>query len=356
MYKKASLLFLICESPLHAGSGSDLGVIDLPIQRERHTSFPKIESSSLKGSIREAFEGKLSNEEDRKKIHLAFGYDDKTPEGNGVKKHFGDDKQFQGALGFTDARLLLFPVKSMKGVFAWITCKKVLEQFKRDFELTKTKLLDDVLREIPKENTDHNSCVLQGIPEENTVSRECGLIVSGSSIVLEEYTFRVTEDEKTFQLADWLAKELFEENSYWQNHLKKNLVVLSNDDFTDFVNLSTEVVTRTKIDNETGTVQDGALFTEEYLPAESILYSLALFSPLFHNVKTIEPFMKYIEDIKKQNPDCNDSDIDERVSRDEDKEVKAIWEFFKNIPSVLQIGGNATIGKGLVRTKVLGGK
>ena len=56
MYKKAIPFFLICETPLHAGSGSDLGVIDLPIQRERHTTFPKIESSSLKGSLREAFE------------------------------------------------------------------------------------------------------------------------------------------------------------------------------------------------------------------------------------------------------------------------------------------------------------
>ncbi|MBK9462153.1 MAG: hypothetical protein IPN94_22720 [Sphingobacteriales bacterium] len=32
--------------------------------------------------------------------------------------------------------------------------------------------------------------------------------------------------------------------------------------------MSTEVITRTKIDNETGTVEDGALFTEEYLPTE----------------------------------------------------------------------------------------
>ena len=61
MYKSTNPLFLICETPLHAGSGDDLGIVDLPIQRERHTSFPKIEASSLKGALREAFEGKFDS-------------------------------------------------------------------------------------------------------------------------------------------------------------------------------------------------------------------------------------------------------------------------------------------------------
>ncbi len=56
MFKKAKIMSLICETPLHAGSGSDLGFVDLPIQRERHTEFPKIEASSLKGAIREVFD------------------------------------------------------------------------------------------------------------------------------------------------------------------------------------------------------------------------------------------------------------------------------------------------------------
>ena len=55
MFKQAKPLFLIVETPLHAGSGSDLGIVDLPIQREKHTDYPKIEASGLKGSIREIF-------------------------------------------------------------------------------------------------------------------------------------------------------------------------------------------------------------------------------------------------------------------------------------------------------------
>jgi CRISPR-associated protein Cmr4 len=324
MFREAIPLFLICETPLHAGSGDDLGVIDLPIQRERHTSFPKIECSSLKGSLREAFENKLTKVDDRKKIHLAFGFDDKTPEEQAVKDHFGEDKQFQGALGFTDARLLLFPVKSMKGVFAWITCKRVLEQLKKDLELSDCK--DQI-----------------EVPSDNTVPMDCELFFEKNGtkhVVLEEYTFKVTKDEKpegiTTQWASCLATWLFDSGTYWYNHLSRNLVLLSDDDFTDFVNLSTEVITRTKINNETGTVQDGALFTEEYLPSESVLYSLALFSPLFNSDKIIEPFIK-VKDGK-------------RCSNDE---VAAVRKFFDKVPPVVQIGGNATLGKGLVRTRFM---
>ncbi len=329
MFRKATPLFLICETPLHAGSGSDLGVIDLPIQRERHTSFPKIEGSSLKGSLREAFENKLTKPNDRKKIHLAFGFDEKTPENDeSIKKHFGDDKQFQGALGFTDARLLLFPVKSMKGVFAWITCPKVLEQFQRDLALTACSYIDE-------------------LPTDNMVPNNSKLIVNGNNIVLEEYTFIVTKDSdkngNTTKLAKWLADCLCDDGSYWHNHLINNLVVLPNEDFTDFVNLSTEVITRTKINNETGTVKDGALFTEEYLPAESVLYSLTLFSPLFHN-----------ETVKKVFIDENAKLDNESQS---DFETKIVSEFFNatinNKLQIVQIGGNATLGKGLVRTKLL---
>jgi len=122
MFKLAKPLFLICETPLHAGSGDSLGVVDLPIQRERHTGFPKIEASSLKGALRESFEVKI---EDRKNknlfsdVYSLFGPED-------------DDAKLNprsGSLAFTDARLLFFPVKSVKGVYAYVTCPLILEKF-----------------------------------------------------------------------------------------------------------------------------------------------------------------------------------------------------------------------------------
>ena len=47
MFQKANLLFLYTETPLHVGSGSSLGTVDLPIQREHHTNLPMVQLSLI---------------------------------------------------------------------------------------------------------------------------------------------------------------------------------------------------------------------------------------------------------------------------------------------------------------------
>lgn len=316
MFQLAKPLFLITETPLHAGSGDSLGVVDMPIQRERHTSFPKIEASSLKGAIREVFEEKqgITNPD----LLILFGKED------------GDVTA--GSIAFTDSRLLLFPIKSMKGVFAWITCERVLKQFANDMNLA-------MQTESPKKTFSISN--VSNISGENKcyiLGNDSQLKISGENIVLEEYAFTnqveantpkvevtITDESgnKTNQtpveLQTWVADKLFTAESYWYKKAQSSIVVLSNDDFKDFVNLSTEVITRTKINNDTGTVQPGALFTEEYLPTESVLYSLVMTSPEFSKNTT-------------------------------KKDAKQNMQFFDNIPNVFQLGGNATLGKGIIRT------
>ena len=46
------LLFLHAQTGLHPGSGTALGAVDLPIQRERYTQWPVIPGSTLKGILR----------------------------------------------------------------------------------------------------------------------------------------------------------------------------------------------------------------------------------------------------------------------------------------------------------------
>lgn len=301
MYRHTKTLFLLCETPLHAGSGDSLGVVDLPIQRERHTQFPKIEASSLKGALREAFEHKQQKRKDPDDVIRTFGPED------------GDEHA--GSMAFSDARLLLFPVKSMKGVFAWVTCPKVLLQLQRDLKIADALSSDFDLLKI----------------DANTCCKDINLTYSvggKDKIVLEEYTFDVTKNDETTKLAAWLAKILFTHDGvtpFWKDHLSKNLVVLKDDDFTDFVTLSTEVITRIKIDNETGTVQTGALFNEEYLPAESVLYSLVMAADEF------------------------------TTKKDDRKKAEEIMNFFANTLkkiSYFQIGGNATLGKGIVHASL----
>ncbi|MCS7202293.1 MAG: type III-B CRISPR module RAMP protein Cmr4 [Dictyoglomus sp.] len=351
MFREKRLLFLITETPLHAGSGSEVGIVDLPIQRERYTDFPKIESSGLKGCIREAFEGyrifennesKLINNpkvnellEDFPQLQESWVIQQdkerqqKTDKnGNKLIKFdealyllFGpeDEEAYAGAITITDARILLFPVKSLKGIFAWITCPMVLERFKKDLEIIGVESF---------RFNNFNNFV-------NTLPKESNIKIS-SKIVLEEFTFDVKEDETTRNIAEWFSERIFpNENSYkfWREKIKKDLVILSDDDFRQFTKTSTEVITRTKIDDKTGTVLSGALWTEEYLPQDTILYTLIMFTPT-------------------------------RVEKEDQKgvfranspqnEVELVCKFFeKGLPEVIQIGGNQTIGKGFVRTNIL---
>lgn len=311
MFQLARPLFLTCETSLHAGSGDSLGIVDLPIQRERHTSFPKIEASSLKGCLRESFEDRFiaSNpKRDHSDILSAFGPDESSSEN-------------AGALGFTDARLLLFPVKSMKSVFAWITSPKVLRQFSEDLKLS-LRLEITGITAIPDG---------QAAP----MGTSNNLEIAGK-FVLEEYTFQKANPLElkinNQALPEWLSENLFVPGTFWNTKAKQDILVLSDNGFKDFVNLSTEIITRTKIDNETGTVMKGALFTEEYLPAECVLYSLVLASPEFKS---------------KKNTNGNGVQTNPKTALE-------IMNFFtSNLSEVIQLGGNTTLGKGLLRTKII---
>src|SRR5438874_9204607 len=51
--QETALLFLHALTSLHPGSGTALGAVDLPVQRERHTQWPTIPGSALKGILRD---------------------------------------------------------------------------------------------------------------------------------------------------------------------------------------------------------------------------------------------------------------------------------------------------------------
>ena len=53
MFTQISMLFQLCETPLHAGSGSSVSYVDLPIQREKHTDYPIVQASGVKGAFRD---------------------------------------------------------------------------------------------------------------------------------------------------------------------------------------------------------------------------------------------------------------------------------------------------------------
>lgn len=324
MYKKAKPLFFRTETPMHVGSGSDLGHIDLPIQREKHTDFPMVQSSSLKGALREHLEQNVNTVADKIGVHLTFGYDGdgldkpKTNDEKAVKRFFNnrDNQYFSGALAFTDARLLLFPVKSYKGVFALVTCPQVLDKLYKELNFICNP-------KIVFPSTDFSN-----LGDKVATANDDFLKIS-NKVILDEYSFEInTELSST---ASTVATSLIALTG--QTDIGKRLVILPDDVFRDFVKLSTEVITRTKIQNDTGTVQSGALFTEEYLPAESYMYSLVAAHRIFQkkNEKRQAEFPK-----NSNGKAINSAD-----------DVLAFFD--THLKDVGQIGGSSTLGKGIVK-------
>lgn len=295
MYKYIKPLFFKALSGIHAGTGSDLGLVDLPIQRERHSGLPKIESSSVKGCIREEFEQLDGLPNDF--VTIVFGPDD------------GD--KHAGSIAFTDVRLLLFPVRSAKGVFAYATCPYIINRLAEDFSLAGINVRK------------FEDC------EKAQVSSDKLIILQTGKVVLEEFTIDAKQTSYAKELGEsivaWLKLE-----DYQADLVRNNLIILSNDYFKDFAQNNTEIITRIKINNETGTVAERALFTEELLPAETVLYSLVMVSKIL---------------LEKEQREKSETAI--IAGADDGKYLLNM--IAEKMPHYIQLGGDATIGKGLCR-------
>lgn len=116
MFQQHAALFLYAVSPVHMGAGQAIGVIDNPIQRERHTGHPCFAGSGIKGALRHNFEAIGG---DPKLIAPLFG-----PESNSGELH-------AGAISFGDAQLVALPVRSLKGGYVYATCPQALARAQR---------------------------------------------------------------------------------------------------------------------------------------------------------------------------------------------------------------------------------
>ena len=292
-----SMLFLYAETPLHAGSRRALGTVDLPIQRERTTGYPMIQSGSVKGRLRAEMKtsGKLGDD-----LVTLFG-----PETENASEH-------AGALSFGDARLLLFPVRSLAGVFAWVTSVDALARFYRELAL---------LRTVP------GWSLPQGEPGEAEAWVNGQALLAGGKVVLEEFSFTPVQNEAVQKIGKWLAENALPqgaEYAYWRNALSDHLCILPRDAFRDFVLYATEVQTHIKLDPDKKTVESGALWTAESLPVDSLLYV---------------PVMAVKSRRKEKDLDA----------------AAVMKKLTDNLPARINFGGDETTGQGFVALKVLRG-
>lgn len=246
---KKHLVTLYTRTPLHVGCGTSVDVVDLPIMRERITNFPVIPGSSLKGVLLQAA-----------REHFAGGAHARSKGDlpDEAKLLFGaieeDDSKQQtshaGCVQIMEAKLLAFPVRSLAGCFAWLTCPSVLRRFARD--TGKALAVPEVA----------NDRVLAGAD-----------LVTGGDAVFEEYALQALQDPADLSaLAAVLAP--LTGDPLWTTSLGKRLALVHDEVFQHFVTTCTEVVTRVKIDPGTRTVDGGALFNQENVPCEAVFYTV----------------------------------------------------------------------------------
>lgn len=285
---KAKLLFTHALTPLYPGTGQGSGVIDLPIAREIATNIPYLPGSSLKGVLRDECK-------DAALCKTLFG-----PE----TKNISESNSQAGVLQFTDQRLLLLPVRSLSGTFAWVTSPFVLQRFKRS-------LAHIGINDAP--------AIPQPAKDEAYTAHNSNLPLNMGSkqqVILEDLDFTaVTNQQPVTDWAEWLGARLFptdEKGKGWRKTLAEKLCILHDDRFGFLLETGTEVIARNVLD-ENKTSEN--LWYEEALPAESILEGLVIAQAIG----------------KADNPDT------------------ALTELVRLTGGLIQLGGHATIGRGFCR-------
>ena len=145
-------------------------------------------------------------------------------------------------------------------------------------------------------------------------------------LYLEVFEYTANEDSAVTAIANDLAKLGLPDSTEFQFFTKKisqHLVVLNDTDFAYFAKNATLVEPHVRIDNETGAAKKGGLFYTENLPPEALLVGPVMASQSRAPIST------------------------------ENLSAAAVMAAFKRVfdGNLLQIGGNATTGRGLVMLK-----
>ena len=308
---QARLFHLHALSALHCGTGQSVGVVDLPIARARATNLPIVPGSSLRGVLRQHVTG--SN---KALARTLFGPETIT----------GDQDAFAGALAVGDAHLLALPVRCLAGIVSYATSPFILRRYARD--LARAGI---AIPALPREPFGNEAVVA---PESVNLVDGKGHTAPGDrpgshrTLVLEDIdlTVRETAPEDASLLKGWathVAQAVHPGDAESQTESRNDVIrrfALLPDAIMDFLaETATEIRARIAIDPKKGTVKEGALWYEENLPAEAVLWGVYALSD-------------------SSNP-----------AEDPRRSEEALADEMPASGTLLQLGGKAGVGRGLVR-------
>jgi CRISPR-associated protein Cmr4 len=283
----SKLIFVHALSPLHAGTGQGVGVIDLPIAREKATGLPYLPGSSLKGTLRD-----LCQDSRKKEV---FG-----PDTANAAEHAGSAQ-------FSDQRLLLLPVRSLKGTFAWVTSPYLLQRFVRE---ARSADLPEALPASKLPMPQGIGCLV--------AEKDCALTQEPGDkpqVILEDLDLGASASAAVSEWGVWIARRIFaQQDQVWRDYFTSHLCFVSDDVLSFLIDTATEITARIKLIPDKKTVQKGRLWYEEALPAETVLSGLLVATKV--QVKREDDVFEVVRDTLTQYP-------------------------------TMQLGGKATVGRGL---------
>ena len=260
---KAHLYLIHCHTNMHAGSGDEsYGIIDKQVQRDSATGIPCIHASSLKGALREHFEGKAGYPPKEIDDNSGFGYvtEDNMMHIFGTLPNEKDGNNKAGNYIFFPANLLSIPVRSSYRPYYNATSRLILEDV-FDLNLRMERLLSPSVAKALKDFNDS-----QGSP----------LIFDGAKHVIleskEASSYETLEESNLSKVKEWIGE---------------NPALFSPEDFMERSN-ELPVIARNHLEN--GISQN--LWYEEVIPRETRFYCVILSTPddkifeLFNNVLT----------------------------------------------------------------------
>lgn len=280
------LFYIHALSALHCGTGQSADVVDLPIARARATQLPIVPGSSLRGVLRQQV-----TDDDPAAARTLFGPDSIR----------GGDDAFAGALAVGDAHLLVLPVRCLAGIVSYVTSPFVLRRYARDLLRAGNQPPD-----VPRASDAHTALVTTD--SVNTLD---------DKLVLEDLDLGVAIDAAVGAWAALVAQAVHPDDAEARTDLASRFTVLPDEILGFLAKTATEIRARIAIDQKTGTVKKGALWYEENLPAEAVLWGVYALSASNH-------------------PDDN-------------RAPDQLADCLPATGTLLQLGGKAAVGRGLVR-------
>ena len=279
----AKLFHLHALSALHCGTGQSADVVDLPIARARATKLPIVPGSSLRGVLRQ----QVADDNDAAALF-------------GPLSIRSDEGAFAGALSIGDAQLLLLPVRCLSGIVSYVTCPFILRRYARD-----------------RRRAGMSPPAVPNGPDKDTARvTQDSVNCLTDKLVLEDLDLTARRDPALSAWASPIAQVVHPGDTDAQQDVVERFAVVPDDVMSFLADTATEVRARIRIDPDTGTVSKGALWYEEHLPAETVLWGVFALS-------------------------ASNRRDDTRAGDDLARALPR--------PDTLQLGGNAGVGSGMVR-------